>query len=169
MIYAKLQNGMKELISFCKKYKSQIDDSDFEWLSKHSWWIIKSYHCVYFATLIDKRKILLHRLLVPEVPNGMVVDHDDGNSLNNQRYNLKIITHQENCLKARVSSSSKLGIRGISKLRHLGYVPNVWVGKKVSLGTYKTIQEAVEVRNKFIVDNKLKVQLSIIPDNYETY
>lgn len=50
-----------------------------------------------------QQKIYLHRWLC-DAPPGFVVDHGDGNSLNNQRENLVIATYQENALNRQVET-----------------------------------------------------------------
>jgi hypothetical protein len=157
---------MKEIL-LTQGYKASVDDNDYDYLNKFSWCLLRSDKCLYAQTRIRSKSFVMHRLLIQNVPDGYVIHHKDNNGLNNQRSNLEVVTHSYNCVMARVSKVNKLKIRGISKLRHLGYVPHVWVGKKISLGTYKTIEVAVEVRNKFIMDNNLNLQLSVIPKDYE--
>lgn len=84
------------------KYKAIIDDSDFKLVSKYRWGFIskkkrKHMYPVTFISNNGKAGILsMHRLIVGEVPDGLVVDHVNGNSLDNRRSNLEIVTHGEN-------------------------------------------------------------------------
>lgn len=51
----------------------------------------------YVRGVVDGRKVLLHRLIMGE-PEGLPVDHRDGDGLNNSRGNLRACTHSENRL-----------------------------------------------------------------------
>ena len=81
----------------------------------------------------------------------MVVDHINGNSLDNRRLNLRIVKQQQNIRnRGGAQSNSKSGIRGVywhkqrnkwaSTIRHNG--------KNISLGLYDDIEEARKVRLK---------------------
>lgn len=51
------------------------------------------------------RKICLHRVIVErmglQLGSGLEVDHADGNGLNNQRSNLRVVTHSKNMMNMR--------------------------------------------------------------------
>jgi hypothetical protein len=44
----------------------------------------------------------MHRVILSP-PDGLQVDHVDGNGLNNQRTNLRLCTHTENCRNSRLA------------------------------------------------------------------
>lgn len=86
-----------------------VDDEDYEELSSHKWYILQENHTAYAVTNIkrnDKRTSLrMHRLIMGE-PESMDVDHEDGNGLNNQRYNLRICTSSQNKMNQRKTRGS---------------------------------------------------------------
>lgn len=79
-----------------------INDEDEELVSQYTW--CASTHSksnIYYATsnLLKitgiGKSISMHRLILGAKP-GQVVDHKDGDGLNNQRYNIRICTVQQN-------------------------------------------------------------------------
>lgn len=102
------------------------------------------------------RTILLHRFLL-NAKRGQVVDHINGNTLDNRISNLRIITHSGNCTNRRKSplqtnkkSSSKY--KGVSK-RYKVSGEIVWQAcirkdKFMYLGKYNTEIEAAQAYNE---------------------
>lgn len=78
--------------------------------------------------------VYLHRF-VTGAPTGWVVDHIDGNPLNNTRENLQIISQSQNCMRADRGDGVSMH-RGKFRARARMH------GKPHSLGVYKTHEEA---------------------------
>ena len=76
-----------------------IDDADYEWLSRFSWYAKKSRRGWYACTGVKVHgKVMtlrMHRLIM-RCFSDKTVDHLDGNHYNNQQYNLEIVTMMEN-------------------------------------------------------------------------
>lgn len=64
----------------------------------------------YVTSMIDGRRIYLHRAIL-NPPDGMLVDHIDGDPLNNCRSNLRAVTPAENCVNREGRGSSRF--RGV--------------------------------------------------------
>jgi len=78
----------------------------------------------------------MHRDIL-DIPPGLECDHIDGNGLNNQKNNLRLVTHRENCQNLHITKTSTLvgvhwdkwhnqwrsGIRVNGKLKNLGSFP----------------------------------------------
>lgn len=72
-----------------------VDAADYKKLSKYKWYACRHGPTVY-ATCRDKgRVVYMHRMIL-RPRKGYVVDHIDGNGLNNRRGNLRVCTHQQN-------------------------------------------------------------------------
>jgi hypothetical protein len=95
---------VKEIILTRNKI-ALIDDENYEWLNQFKWYAhrYKSkysnkelFYAVRNVQYNNKKKtIFMHRLLM-NAPNGIIVDHHDQNSLNNQKYNLRFATKGQN-------------------------------------------------------------------------
>ena len=74
-----------------------VDDADHEWLSKLSWHVDYSGKRPYAVhrAYPDLRRVSMHRLIMG-FPEGLTIDHIDGDSLNNCRSNLRVCTVAEN-------------------------------------------------------------------------
>ena len=99
----------------------------------------------------DKHKnVLLHRLLMGEPKRPNVVDHKNGNGLDNRRSNLQVISHADNLKKSKLTDQSGRrkkpisGFKGVHKhCRNDPFFYGVVAGKY--LGTFKTAKEAAKV------------------------
>lgn len=88
-----------------------VDDHDYGQLSKFKWNSRKGYPIRSQRLRANgksiKKTITMSRQIVG-CPDGLVVDHIDGNPLNNRRENLRICTLRQNLLNRRsVSKTSK--------------------------------------------------------------
>jgi hypothetical protein len=114
---------MKEIICYSKKYGNQtaiIDDIDFININKHRWnakavKLNDSQYKFYAQTSIktnDKEyTILMHQLILGKAEKGFVIDHINGNRLDNTRTNLRKVTFKQNAQ----NKKSKNKYKGVCK------------------------------------------------------
>jgi hypothetical protein len=142
-----------------------VDDVDYEILCRASWYALKSRRTFYavHGAWIDGtvKQVPMHRLVLSwklgrDVAQGLFTDHEDGNGLNNQRYNLREATHAQNmrnCRRRRVKTVSQY--LGVTFLKARG----TWrtfihaFGKHVYLGDYATEIEAALAREAYIAEH----------------
>ena len=94
-----------------------VDDDDFEYLNQWKWYSSNIRGKFYVGRSITvskyKRKhILIHRFIM-NPDKGMVIDHLDGNPLNNQKKNLRICTHEDNMRNCKISIKNTSGYKGV--------------------------------------------------------
>ena len=84
-----------------------IDAEDFEKVSSHKWYAYKGYSKFYAGKSQwqpgKKRQKLLcmHNFIFGEIPKGMMIDHINGDGLDNRKCNLRIATRSQNRGNAR--------------------------------------------------------------------
>lgn len=90
-----------------------------------------------------KGNLLMHVLIKSPVPKGMMVDHKDGNRLNNQRENLRITSHQEN--NRNRGWNREKGYKGVFRKPNGRWKASISVDDKtLYLGTFSTAEEAAQ-------------------------
>ena len=135
-------------------YKALIDEKDFSLVSKLKWRASKTKYNIYACSGCKKTKTftLMHRLLLGN-PKNMVVDHKNGNGLDNRRENLRACTHTQNtwnAIKKQIHATSNLkGVYRYTNGRKKPFYAKIVVMKKqICLGYYHTENEAHEVYKK---------------------
>lgn len=74
---------------------AQVDDEDYEHLNQFNWSVSGRGIFRYAKARIDGKTITMHRL-VTKALKGEVVDHEDHDTLNNQKYNLRKCSSSNN-------------------------------------------------------------------------
>lgn len=99
-----------------------VDDDVFEKLNVKKWYAHWNFHTKSYYALRNARtsggkrcSIYMHRQIVA-VPPGLMVDHSNHDSLDNQKTNLRIVTNAQNTRNRRGPNRySKTGVRGITQ------------------------------------------------------
>jgi len=75
---------------------AEVDDEDWPLIRRYTWSATRRRKKLYVRGYVDGRLVLLHRFLMGEPP-GLLVDHRNGDTLNNRRSsNLRVCTVQQN-------------------------------------------------------------------------
>lgn len=83
------------------------------------------------------------------VPNGMVLDHRDGNPFNNRLSNIRVATHSQNLFKKKYEQTRDLPRNVYRNQSGYGKPYAARVGGN-HLGTFNTVNEATRVSDAFI-------------------
>lgn len=90
-----------KLVPLTKGYFAKVDDEDYDRvLSCGSWYANEASPDMFYAAHTaykngKTQKIMMHRFIMDAQP-GLVVDHINHDTLDNQKKNLRLCSHQEN-------------------------------------------------------------------------
>lgn len=122
-----------------------VDDDDFERVTAAGPWC--AYKCAnkqgdaFYAAKWPS--VQLHRLIM-DAPDGVEVDHKDGNGLNCQRANLRLATRSQNQWNRGKQANNTSGYKGVywHKQRDKWHAQIAVNGKRVHLGYFATAEAA---------------------------
>lgn len=128
-----------------------IDAEDSELVSTYNTWFISKRGDVY-SQQWNKGKATtykLHRVIMTP-PENRVVDHINGNPLDNRRSNLRICTSAENSRNLKRQSNNTSGFPGVSwdKSRNKWAAKIRFNYKHINLGRYVNLSDAVKARER---------------------
>ena len=129
-----------------------IDKEDYDLVKGHQWHIENSRKGLQYGQTTIKRNnstktIRIHRMLMP---GAIQIDHVNHNGLDNRRCNLRACDNRQNNCNKKFQRNPKSGYTGIRYNEKVGsYYVRIMVHKKeISLGHYKTLEEALEARRQ---------------------
>lgn len=133
-----------QIITLYGGAQALVDDEDAGLLRRSSWQIQISGTLRYARRSTGPRgntTVYMHREIM-RPPDGMVVDHIDGNGLNNQRSNLRVVTHSQNLWNQRKKAD------GVSLRRQNGKWRATidYESKKYEIGFYAERGDALAAR-----------------------
>ncbi len=140
---------MSKLIPLSQNKFAIVNDEDFEWLNQWKWYALSggyklTYYAVRHLPQNHSKHIHMHRLIL-DAPSGKLVDHINGNGLDNRRENLRLVTgslNQHNRIKLNNNKTSKYkGVRW-HKRDKKWIAQIVFNGKQKYLGSFDSEFEA---------------------------
>lgn len=111
----------------------------------NKWYVYEASTGKKYTASGSKRKSI-HRAVMG-YPKGMVIDHINGNPLDNRKVNLRVCTHSENAMNKKTRADSRSGYKGVYMSPNgkniQAYIRPPGMNKgRMSLGCYKTLEEA---------------------------
>lgn len=113
-----------------------IDAADVPLVRGRNWFATGADGHPYAAMREEKKVNYLHRFLMSP-PEGMVVDHVNGDGLDNRRSNLRVATTRENAANSR-RAVNKAGYIGVTRMRSGRFYAAIQIG----IGAFDTAEEA---------------------------
>lgn len=126
-----------------------VSECDYDRLSQWSWREHQARHHIYGRRDYREGGVKKCRYLHQEIvgaPSGVIVDHEDGNTFNCTRNNLRIAGYSENAHNAPYITSSRKGggFRGVYE-RDGGFRADIqYKGERYYLGDFDTAEEAAD-------------------------
>lgn len=139
------------------KYFALVDDQDYVRVSKFKWSVIKNSKWIYAGRTIKvngkQKTFLLHRFIM-NCYDDHLIDHRDGNGLNDQRSNLRIATNAENVRNGGRQRNNTTGFKGVSLVKSSGkYEAQIaFNNKTIHLGKFLTPIEAAKAYNNKAIE-----------------
>ena len=133
-----------------------VDDEDYSQLASVRWYAAPGRHTFYAKRDVrrngSKGRILMHRYLLG-CPDGLEVDHKNGNGLDNRRSNIRIATRSQNRANTGLQINNISGVKGVCRCAETGrwkvrvqwQLQNIWVGR------FDSLEEAVEARYEVVM------------------
>jgi hypothetical protein len=104
---------------------------------------------------VGGRQYMAHRIIwhmmIGDIPEGMSIDHINGNSSDNRLQNLRLATHKQNMQNRKNSKRNTSGYRGVywSKARQKWYAQAYSNSKHIHLGYFDTPELARDAWTAF--------------------
>lgn len=134
---------MKEVI-LTNGMISLVDDEDFGMINKFRWYVDSSGYAV---KTINKDRDRMHRIIM-EKPVGLIIDHINGNKLDNRKENLRLCSNKENIRNSPIKKHNKSGYKGVTLFQGKYWRATICVDRKqISLGCHKTKEDAALAYN----------------------
>lgn len=124
-----------------------IDSEDFSAVECYKWNYSNSGYAktaVPHPTIKGRQSYLYMHTLLMSTPKGMHVDHKDGNSLNNQRSNLRLCSHADNMRNSKIPKNNTSGYKGVGFLKRSGRwnACIYFMNKRIHIGNYTNKDDA---------------------------
>jgi hypothetical protein len=128
-----------------------VDDDDYEWIIQWKWCAYSSptsggcYYAGRRGKMSDghRHSILMHReILGLKFGDRILGDHWNGDTLDNQRLNLRRSNHSQNASNSRLRVTNTSGFKGVSRFRKV-WQAHIWINRKqIRLGLFDTAEAA---------------------------
>jgi len=141
-------NDKVRYIALTKGKHAIVDAEDYDRLMRHKWTAVQMGTRWYAQRNAGGHSVMMHREIM-HAPKGTVVDHINGNGLDNRKCNLRICTQSQNRWNSRPHDGTSSQFKGVSYDKNRKkYAASVWENRKrIVLGRYDDEVEAAHVRD----------------------
>ena len=148
------EDGKTSYIKLTQGQVAIIDAEDLEKIADYRWHASwnpskKAYYATSSITVSYKKQktVSMNRLLM-NCPKHLVVDHIDGNPLNNCKSNLRVCTPSQNCANKGAYKTNTTGHKGLVKNKNTYEVYVSINGKSTYVGCSSKYEDAVKIHEE---------------------
>lgn len=128
-----------KVVSLSNGMVAKVDAEDYEKINRNLWCAAKQRNVWYAHRAIGNKKYeRLHHTIFGVPPKGLMIDHINGDGLDNRKYNLRIVTNRENCMNRHHEKTSRYPGVTWAKREQLWIAQAQIDGKHVHIGGYPT-------------------------------
>ena len=132
-----------------------IDEEQY-WRIEDSQYIAKQHRNTWYAVrrwfMPDgtRKSQTIHRDILELPPSIPLVDHIDGNGLNNLKVNLRTVTNSQNAMNRKVYNGLKY--KGVKEMGPGWQARIQKYGERITIGTYSSQEEAALAYNRVAIE-----------------
>lgn len=128
------------------KAYARVDDEICDWVTEFSWSVGKDGYVRTRPIVLGRvGYVALHNLIFGKAPEGMYVDHINGDKLDNRTENLRFVTPAQSNWNTGVRKHNLSGFKGVSNSKYGWRVRMEVEGETYRRGPFKTFEQACEV------------------------
>lgn len=135
-----------ELISLGGDRFAKVSVEDALYIGQFRWYYNRGYAVRHpkMHNGVRKGKISMARL-VNNTPQDMLVDHINGDTLDNRRENLRAVTYQQNSMNTKIPCNNRSGCKGVTwHSRDQVWTARIMIGgHRINLGNFSDITLAI--------------------------
>ena len=144
---------MTKTIELTQGKVALVSDNKYEYLNQWKWCAVfkrgkwRAMRKQWFPTI---KTIYMHRAVMNVTDPKILIDHKDGNGLNNQDENLRVCNNIQNLCNRGAQINNTSGYKGVTWLRkNRKWSSHIQVNKKVIyLGSFTDIEDAANAYNE---------------------
>ena len=122
-----------------------VDDEDFERVNKLKWYAHRegdTFYAIHKFVVDGSQKGITMQQFLLDVPKGRLIDHKNGEGLDNQRANIRECSKAENVRNCKKNCKNTTGYKGVTYIKGMFIARIKFNYKKITLGRFKTAIEA---------------------------
>jgi len=143
-----------KIIPLTQGKEALVDDEDYDRLMTMGSWFAHFNNVAgngywYAETRSGSDHVKMHRVIL-HAPDNKIVDHIDGNGLNNQKSNLRLATQSQNQANSKLREDNTSGLKGVSyKHRISKWAAKIsYQGEESHLGYFEDKIKAAEAYDR---------------------
>jgi hypothetical protein len=141
MMFSAMDSNTWTEITISSGVSTKVDLDDLYRIRGEEWVHYRSHNGHDYVRKRGNGKILLHRLLI-DATKGELVDHKNGDTLDNRKKNLRICTTVQNLQNSKLKKNSEQGFKGVEP-RGNKWIARIGInGKKKYLGIFSSKEDA---------------------------